>query len=214
MSTTLFSLVCAAGVALVLVADLTGRRWLEWIGKPLAAVVFVAAALHWGALDSTYGRWILLGLVLGAAGDVLLMPRDNEKAFLAGMNAFLLGHVAYVVAFSALPLGGTAALIAAVVMAMVLLAVAGWLMPHVQDDFRLPVLTYFGVIGVMVVVACAAVAAGAHWLIAVGAIGFALSDVSVARDRFVAAGFVNRVWGLPLYFASQMLIAASVAFAA
>jgi hypothetical protein len=38
-----------------------------------------------------------------------------------------------------------------------------------------------------------------------------LSDLSVARDRFVAPGFVNRAWGLPTYFAAQLLLAASVA---
>jgi hypothetical protein len=34
-----------------------------------------------------------------------------------------------------------------------------------------------------------------------------LSDLSVARDRFVKPAFVNRLWGLPLYYASTVLIA-------
>ena len=40
---------------------------------------------------------------------------------------------------------------------------------------------------------------------------FALSDLSVARDRFVRPGFANAAWGLPLYFAAQLVIASSVA---
>ena len=44
----------------------------------------------------------------------------------------------------------------------------------------------------------------------IAALGFAISDVSVARDRFVAPGFVNAAWGLPLYFASQLAFASSV----
>lgn len=201
---------CAAGVVMTLLADRNGQRALEWVGKPLASIAFVLAALHWGALDSAYGRWILLGLVLGAAGDVLLIPRERARVFLAGMNAFLLGHVAYVVAFAALPLDGGAALVAAPILLVALYASGRWLLPQTPEDFRLPVLVYLCVIGVMVVAAVSAVAAGAHWLIAAGAIGFALSDLSVARDQFVRPALINRVWGLPLYFASQMLIAASV----
>jgi uncharacterized membrane protein YhhN len=40
------------------------------------------------------------------------------------------------------------------------------------------------------------------------AVAFALS---VARDRFVVPGFVNRAWGLPLYYAAQLVLAATVA---
>ncbi|WP_043768464.1 lysoplasmalogenase [Algiphilus aromaticivorans] len=214
MISVLLCAACATGVALVLVADRSDRRALEWVGKPLASVAFVLAALHWGALDTAYGRWVLLGLVLGAAGDVLLIPRERPRLFLAGMNAFLLGHVAYVVAFAALPLHGVAALIAAPIVVMALLVSGRWLLPQAPEDFRLPLLVYLCVIGAMVVAAISAVVAGTHWLIAAGAIGFALSDLSVARDQFVRPALINRVWGLPLYFASQMMIAASVALVA
>ena len=44
-----------------------------------------------------------------------------------------------------------------------------------------------------------------------GAAMFCVSDLSVARDRFVSPGFVNGAWGLPLYFGGQLLLAASVA---
>ena len=43
-----------------------------------------------------------------------------------------------------------------------------------------------------------------------GAIGFYLSDLSVARDRFVVSAFVNRLWGLPLYYAAQVALGWSV----
>lgn len=200
---------CTAGVAMTLLADRTGRKELEWLGKPLAALCFVLVGLLSGALDTRYGHWVLLGLLLGAAGDVLLIPLQRPRVFLAGMNAFLLGHVAYVVAFAMLELDAGGAATAGLLMIIAGIALARWLLPQTPEEFRLPVLSYLGVIGVMVVVAVSAVAAGAPWLVAAGAIGFALSDVSVARDRFVQPSFVNRVWGLPLYFASQMLIALS-----
>lgn len=205
---------CATGVALALVAEWSGRSALQWVGKPLAALSFVAAALYWGAWDTTYGKTILVGLCLGAIGDVLLIPRWHARAFMGALNLFLLGHVAYVVAFSALPLHGLSAALAAVVMVVVGIAVAIWLLPHVSEDLRTPVLTYFGVIGVMVVTAVSAVGAGASVLLALGAVGFAASDVAVARERFVRSGLVNRLWGMPLYFASQMALAGSVAVVA
>ena len=43
-----------------------------------------------------------------------------------------------------------------------------------------------------------------------GAVLFAVSDISVARDQFVRPAFINRLWGLPLYYAAQLLLAGSV----
>jgi len=45
-----------------------------------------------------------------------------------------------------------------------------------------------------------------------GALLFLLSDLAVARDRFVAPVFINRVWGLPMYFCGQLLFAFSVGY--
>jgi uncharacterized membrane protein YhhN len=49
-----------------------------------------------------------------------------------------------------------------------------------------------------------------RWLIAAGAALFAASDVFVARNRFVGAGFTNQLVGLPLYYAGQFVIAFSI----
>ena len=57
---------------------------------------------------------------------------------------------------------------------------------------------------------------GSSWapiLIAVGAIAFTISDLFVARERFVQTGFANGAIGLPLYFGSQLLLAYSVTLA-
>ena len=45
-----------------------------------------------------------------------------------------------------------------------------------------------------------------------GAVAFYFSDVFVARDRFVKEGFVNRLVGLPMYYAGQFLIAFSLGY--
>jgi hypothetical protein len=62
----------------------------------------------------------------------------------------------------------------------------------------------------MVVCAAASFAARGNTWIPIGAVGFYLSDLSVARDRFVVSEFVNRLWGLPLYYAAQVAMAWSV----
>jgi len=51
------------------------------------------------------------------------------------------------------------------------------------------------------------VAEGERVLLLTGALMFLVSDLAVARDRFVAQGFINRLWGLPLYYAAQLVLA-------
>jgi hypothetical protein len=46
-----------------------------------------------------------------------------------------------------------------------------------------------------------------------GAWGFAVSDLAVARQQFVQTSQLNGLWGTPLYFLSQMLLAASLIYA-
>ena len=123
--------------------------------------------------------------------------------------SFLLGHGAYVVAFSSLPMSVPQTLIAAAVMAAVMAALARWVFPH-APDMRVPIGVYMLVIAAMCAVAIGAGAAGAPWMIPVGAVMFTASDIAVVRDRFVAPGFVNRLWGLPLYYAAQLIIAWSI----
>lgn len=208
---TISLIVCAIGVALTLYADHLRNKSLEWLGKPLAALAFIAAGISWGALDSLYGQWVLAGLIFGALGDVLLIPAGTGRVFLGGMIAFALGHFFYVIGFAQLPLSTAGLVWGAAGMGIFSVGILRWLMPNVPADFKGPVAAYIVIIGLMVITAVGATVAGANPLILVGAVGFALSDLAVARHRFVAPGNINRLWGLPLYFASQMVIAATVA---
>jgi hypothetical protein len=47
-------------------------------------------------------------------------------------------------------------------------------------------------------------------MVFVGALSFYLSDIFVARYRFVKKEFMNRLIGLPLYYTGQFLLAFSV----
>jgi uncharacterized membrane protein YhhN len=198
----------AACVAALLVAEYRASRLGVWLAKPAAAACFVAAALAFGALDSGYGRVVLAGLLLSLCGDVLLIPHGMPRVFQAGVAAFGLGHVAFLAAFVLRFESALLAAICAVAAGLVLLRVFRWLRPHLPADMVIPVYAYMGVISAMLVAAAGAAPASAA--IPIGAAMFYVSDLAVARDRFVASGFANRVWGLPLYFAAQLVIASTV----
>src|SRR5690606_10762350 len=75
---------------------------LRAIAKPIASLAFIAVG-YLVSRDAAPGfagfqRHVLLGLVLGALGDVALLGSTN-RAFIAGLTVFLLGHLAYVIAF-------------------------------------------------------------------------------------------------------------------
>lgn len=183
----------------------------RWIAKPLASIFFVVAGIAADGSMTPTGRLILAGLVLGACGDVLLLPH-NKAAFLAGIGVFLLGHVAYAAAF--LSAGSDLLLASATLAPLAIVAyfIGRWLLPHVEAPMKAPVLAYIAVISLMVALAVGTYSArtgSAPWLIA--AIAFYLSDLSVARDRFVSPGLINRVWGIPLYYAAQLLFALTAA---
>jgi uncharacterized membrane protein YhhN len=203
------AIICALAVAALLVAEYRDSAAGVAVAKPIASAAFLWAGIQAGALAEPYGQFVLGGLVLCALGDVLLIPTDRPRIFRAGILAFLLGHVAYVGAFLHWPLSGTGLAIAAVALGMLVWRVHCWLAPHLKADMRGAVRAYLVVITVMAVIACAATWAGAPPAIAAGATVFLLSDISVARDRFVATGFINRAWGLPLYYGAQLLLAYS-----
>ena len=202
-------ILCAVAAGGLVVAEWLGARRGVAVAKPLASAAFLLAAWEFGALSSGYGRVILLGLVLCAAGDLLLIPRNSQRCFQAGIGAFLLGHLAYAAGFLWQGFGTTVLLLAGGAMTALAWAALRWLAPSLPTGFRTSVRIYVGVIALMVSCGIGAAAGGASLLAPLGAIAFAASDLSVARDRFVAPGFANGAWGLPLYYTAQLLLAAS-----
>lgn len=198
----------AVAVAVLVWSEWRGSR-LRFVAKPAASACFVVAALVAGAMDTGYGRWVLAALVLSAIGDVALLGRSSDL-FLAGLTSFLLGHVAYVVAFVVRGIDTGVAGIAVVVMSLSAFVVIRWLWPHVPSKMQVPVAGYAVVISLMVVMAIGTVAFDVDVRIIAAALMFYCSDLAVARDRFVAPGPDNRLWGLPLYYLAQFVFAATV----
>jgi len=193
-------------VFLVLEKKQVPRR--VWV-KGAASAAFVSTALAAGAADSGYGRWILAGLCLGALGDVLL-ELAGRRWFLIGLAAFLFTQLTYVGAFATVRPHVAAAAIAAAGLAVPAALVTRWLWPHLGRDMRGPVIAYIVVITAMVAAAAGAVAGAGPVAVLPAAVAFYVSDLFVARDRFVARGFANRLLGLPLYYGAQVVFALSV----
>jgi uncharacterized membrane protein YhhN len=187
----------AALLAVHLAADARGAPVARALGKIGASLAFVAVALLSG-VHGRLGTGLLAGLVLSVAGDALLLS-DRRAPFLAGLVAFLLAHVAYAVAFAGASRPGA---LAAVLVAVATAAALAWLWPGL-GAMRGPVVAYCAVISVMLWLALGV----DRSLIRGGALLFYASDLTVARDRFVAPGLANRLVGLPLYYGAQVMLA-------
>lgn len=205
----------AAAVVLVLLlisekqASLTGKLFF----KPLLSALFIWTAMLQPWPHAAFGAWMLAGLALSWAGDVLLIFK-SQALFLGGLIAFLLAHVCYALGFYQLGTMGPWVWAGVVVLLVAGAAIFKWLWPHL-NGMRVPVAAYVMVISAMVAGALAVgaapgVAVAGRWVIPLGAILFYISDICVARDQFVANEFANRFLGLPLYYLGQFLLAVSI----
>ncbi|KAI8332144.1 YhhN-like protein [Chlamydoabsidia padenii] len=186
-----------------------------WIFKPLASAGFLMSAIANNPAGrdvmatSPYGKSVLLGLALGAAGDVLLIPKSG---FLFGLGSFFLGHLSLVYAFTLHGMDKTLGTTALAMTAVTVDVVRRWLLPKINDPImRRAVLVYMVVISAMVVTASASVPYATlprhRWF---GALIFYLSDLFVAREEFVGRSRWNQWIGLPLYYGGQILLAGTL----
>ena len=207
----LLAAACLILCQVCLVAERRHRPLLAGIAKTLASLSFVALAFQTGALDSHMGRLILAGLMLSLLGDVLLLG-TQRIVFLGGMAAFGLAHVAYTLGFLRMgPFPGWGWAVGVGATALFIGATLRWLWPRLLPQWRGAVAAYTAIIGIMVAVALSGTLSGRMaYSFALGAVLFAVSDISVACDRLTAKDGQTRRWGLPLYYAAQLILAASV----
>lgn len=205
------SVVCALGLALTLAGEFRGNAVGAALGKLVAASAYVGTALALGAGHSSYGRLMLAGMACCWAGDLLLVSQRSRWLFVSGLLAFLLGHLGYSAAFMYRGLALSGWLPGLLVMLLFSSVVLRWLWSHLDRSMRSPVFLYVAAISVMMVSAAGTHAFERDAPLLAGAALFVLSDLAVARNRFVAPGFVNRALGLPVYFTAQLLLATTVA---
>ena len=86
-----------AALIFIVAGQMADSYWLRMVTKPIPVLVLA----YWVStlrVKGPYQLAILIGLLLSALGDILLEMSDTT--FLFGLVAFLLGHVAYIVAFT------------------------------------------------------------------------------------------------------------------
>jgi uncharacterized membrane protein YhhN len=181
--------------------------------KTLLSSLFILTALLQPHPMLRYYHLMLAGLIFCLAGDILLaLPQD--KMFLWGLIAFLLGHVLYICAFFNITRTGPWTWMGTLIILIVSSVIYFWLRPHLKA-MKIPVLCYCMVITVMLVGAWSVFAdSSLNWrgrmMVLSGALFFYISDIFVARNRFLKQEFFNRLIGLPLYYAGQFLLAFSI----
>ena len=187
------------------------RPWLNFAFKPLATLCVIAWAALGRSDDALVRRWILVGLAFSLVGDVaLLWP---VQGFLAGLVAFLLGHLSYLVALTrrrrflaSRPAFGVWAIVAASVLA--------GLWAGVPAELRAPVLVYVCALAAMAAQATSVWLArrgqadAVRWrMVAIGGALFVLSDAILATDKFVGGVPMPTLWNLSIYWVAQWFIA-------
>ncbi len=199
MASTLALLALASGAAHIYCEfkpPLRGR----YLFKPLTLGLLML--LVWQA----QGLGLLFyGLLFCWLGDVaLMMPSRSDRWFLAGLVAFLIGHLMYL----ALMWGGIGfAPLFAWSLLVGVAAVACWQIVLPAKKLAPAVVAYITAILLMVAAAWGEVVSGALPVIVLyGAALFALSDFLLGYNRFNRPLPLSQIWVLGTYYIAQVLI--------
>ena len=176
--------------------------WMD-LAQPWGLVWKASGIVLLGIYALSQRAWLAgIALFLCAAGDVLL---ELDGLFVAGMAAFALGHVVYILCFLEWgrvlgpnkrdrPVAG--------LVVVVSLAMLGWMVPG-MGDLLIPALIYQAIITVMV---ATAMVVKAPMLARLGAVIFMLSDTLIAVGKFTTTDVLpGSVW--ITYAGAQIMIA-------
>ncbi|WP_034762038.1 lysoplasmalogenase [Rossellomorea vietnamensis] len=150
-------------------------------------------------------RFILFGLFFCTLGDAFI-----AVSFIAGLGAFLVGHLFYLCGFMALSRMNKWRLAAALPIALYSFIFGQQLISALRTDgdtdLVIPVIVYMLVISMM---AISAILTGNKWAIA-GSLLFVLSDSILSWNMFVSEIPFSAVFIMTTYYSAQFLIACSL----
>lgn len=167
---------------------------LEYFAKPGVMLALLAAI----GFSSGFQRpmlWFSLGVIFSLAGDVFLMLR--RERFMAGLVAFLLAHVFYLIGLTSTApqitlASGIVAILVGLTGIQLYQAIRIGLIHSNQEQLKLPVMVYAILISLMLVAALLTLVTtndawlpAAALLVCAGALLFYLSDTFLAWNRFV-----------------------------
>ena len=190
--------------------DAKGPRSAFRIVKPLTtALIIAAAALAPVPVPAAYKTLILAGLAFSLLGDYALALA--EKWFQAGLAAFLIAQVFYILAFKPGP--GYPVPISVFLPFILFGLLMFFILRPGLGPLKLPVFVYIAAITIMAGFAAGRFVdrGGTKPLLAfAGAILFLISDSVLAYDRFGKKIVPAQIIILGTYFPAQLLIALSV----
>jgi len=209
--------------AVFIIEEHRGKMLTAVIVKTVASLLFVLLGVLCaaGAADGAYAGVILAGLVFGAIGDVCLNLRHlagerGKGVFMAGIAAFLIGHLFYL--FALIRRAPQMLLWAAPACAVISALLLWFILKRIEVQGALK---SFGILYLVVVFFMASCALGllvvdagdpGHWIFALGAVLFAASDVLLVLNQFGRKRYpAFRAMNLSLYYAGQICIALTIA---
>ena len=225
MTTTIIILLlfgCAAETAFI-VFEHRKKMLSALLLKALASLLFVLGGMLAFSLATRphFARLVIVGLMLGAIGDVCLNLRflimdGARRVFLFGIASFLLGHIAYVLALvSCAPAALLYALPAAAVVSFFLIR---FVLARIEVDGAIKP---FGIVYLCVVFLMATLALTLFLLepqntgraiFAAGGVLFAASDVLLVLGQFGRREYPGfRALNLSLYYIGQVCICLTIA---
>jgi uncharacterized membrane protein YhhN len=201
----------AAMAAVAAVANWVSRtsehRPTELWSKPLALIALIGVAVTLDPVDPTVRAWFVVALICSLAGDVLLL---DDRRFVFGLVAFLLGHLAYTAGFVAADdWRWWAFALAAGAMVVLIATVGRRIVAGARREAPAlggAVVAYLLIISSMAV---AAAAAGNAWAIG-GAALFVASDTILGWRKFVSAAPWMSVAIMVTYHLGQAGLVASL----
>jgi len=203
-------IVASALLAIAAAPWALGQNVLAFVFKPLTTVLILVRTWPRGADAPAARRALRLGLLVSLLGDIaLLWP---QQGFLPGLVAFLLAHIAYIVAFTRQHrfLAQPAALTGYALAAGAILAL---LWPSIPPGLRVPVACYVLALTAMsaqtavVGIATQAEDRPRGRLLMLGGVLFMTSEALLATNKFALPLPVANLWILGTYWAAQWCIA-------
>lgn len=203
------------GVAVILTIRQPDNR-LYAVFKISTSFLFVLTALLAPAND-LHSWFIFGGLVAHLAGDYLITRSSHNKSalyFRLALLAFFAGHIFYILAFSQFISFSSIHPAPIIVLGLMNLgilfryrtALARILVPGILYALALTLMSSLA-LSVLILGGVPPIRA---WLLALGGLLYNISDLAVVREMFVSHSRYERAWGLPLYMASQFLLASSL----
>ena len=192
--------------------------------KALASLLFVSLGIlcACSARDRAYATVILIGLAFGAVGDICLNLRHlvgskGKAVFMAGIAAFLIGHLFYL--FALISRAPKMLLWAVPACAIISVLMLRFILKRIeaQGAIRIFGILYLVVVFQMMCCALGLLPLGSSnvgtLLFAAGAVLFAASDVLLVLNQFGKRQYpAFRPMNLSLYYLGQICIALTIAF--